>query len=279
MNKNSITYIWSKLVGSELSKPYANRVLNSVSIITIGLLSIVTFVNFSLNFTEPLYINFVLLLVAISVYYISRFRNQHKIGIVIFAFCSYAAVATNYFYNAGIKGPSIFTFFLTFQLIIALTKKKHHAVWAALHIGVAVIIMLVEFYKPELITDIYNSRKEQYIDIVSTYVICLFFIYLITIHLRNSYKKEKQLAEERANEIKKHLKEIEDQNKKLKDIAWLQSHKVRGQVATILGLSQLIDENKVDDDTSIEALKGIKHAAETLDSVVKDINEKTKAVE
>ncbi len=276
MSKTSVTYAWQKLVGNAKHKPYANRVLNSVTIITIGLLILITLVNLYLNLTAPLYINLVVLALAIFVYYISRFKNQHKAGIIIYAICSYIAVATNYFYNAGIKGPSIFTFFLTFQLIIALTKRSQHILWAFLHIGIATGVMLVEFYYPDLISDIYTSRRDQFVDVVSTYVVCLFFIYLITIHLRNSYSKEKRLAEERAEEIKKHLKEIEAQNEKLKEISWLQSHKVRGHVATILGLCQFIDEHHLVDETATDALKGIKDATNDLDDVVKEINELTK---
>lgn len=278
MPKTWVTNFWGKLVGSEVEKPYANRVLNSVSIITIALLIVVTLVNFFLELTGPLYVNFTILLVSVFIYYLSRFKNQHYIGIILFAICSYVAVGTNYFYNAGIKGPTIFTFFLTFQLIIAITKRSQHILWAILHIGVAVVIMLVEYYNPTVITDIYASRKDQYIDIVSTYVICLFFIYLITIHLRNSFAKEKKLADDRAAEIKAHLHCIESQNEKLKEISWLQSHKVRSQVATILGLCQFIDERNISDKTAVEALKGIKQATDELDKVVKDINEKAKEV-
>ncbi|MEZ5016820.1 MAG: hypothetical protein R2800_07195 [Flavipsychrobacter sp.] len=276
MNKSSVTYIWRKLVGDERVKPYANRIFNSVSLITIALLFLVTVVNLFMDFTGPLYINLTILIIAVFIYYLSRFRDKHYLGIIVFAICSYVAVGTNYFYNSGIKGPTIFTFFLTFQLIIALTKRSQHLLWAVLHIGVAVAVMLVEYYNPSIITDIYNTRKDQYVDIVSTYVLCLFFIYLITIHLRNSFAKEKRLADERANEIKTHLHRIENQNEKLKEISWLQSHKVRSQVATILGLCQFIDERNISDKTAVEALKGIKQATEELDKVVKEINEKTK---
>lgn len=74
-----------------------------------------------------------------------------------------------------------------------------------------------------------------------------------------------------------YVQKIQTQNQRLKDIAWIQSHKVRAPVASILGLVQLFNQEKPDDPINIEVLQGVAEAAGTLDEVIKEINAKTQA--
>lgn len=74
-----------------------------------------------------------------------------------------------------------------------------------------------------------------------------------------------------------YVQKIQVQNQRLKDIAWIQSHKVRAPVASILGLVQLFNQDKPDDPINIEVLQGVAEAAGTLDDVIKEINAKTQA--
>jgi len=64
------------------------------------------------------------------------------------------------------------------------------------------------------------------------------------------------------------IEEVERQNQKLKDIAWLQSHKVRSPVATILGLTQLVNKEDFADPGNQVLLDHIETAAITLDEVI-----------
>lgn len=276
---NANNNIWRKLVGSPQNISWENRMFNSVCVITAGLLSLIIAVNIKLELLGSLYINLGVLCILVFIYYLYRFKRQYRLGILLYAMSSYATVFVNYFYNGGIDGPTIFAFFLTFQLLIAISQRSLHILWTTLHITVALTLILIEYHSPSTIQVHYIDQEERFIDLISTYVICLFFIYVITIHLRNSYIKEKQLADQRSEEIKMHLKEIEEQNEKLKEIAWMQSHKVRGQVATILGLCQFVDEHKEEDPHTREVLQGIKTATQDLDVVIKEINELTKKAE
>lgn len=74
-----------------------------------------------------------------------------------------------------------------------------------------------------------------------------------------------------------YIHKIQTQNQRLKDIAWIQSHKVRAPVASILGLVQLFNREQADDPINQEVLDGVTEAANTLDSVIKEINAKTEA--
>lgn len=74
------------------------------------------------------------------------------------------------------------------------------------------------------------------------------------------------------------VQKIEDKNETLKQIAWMQSHEVRGPLATLLGLTELIE---ISDDINAEDTKvilgGIKDASASLDDIVRRIVKKADA--
>jgi PAS domain-containing protein len=75
-----------------------------------------------------------------------------------------------------------------------------------------------------------------------------------------------------------YIQKIQLQNQKLKDIAWIQSHKVRSPVATIMGLIQLFNKDEPEDPINQQVLEGIQEAAVNLDEVIKEINDKTETM-
>lgn len=68
-----------------------------------------------------------------------------------------------------------------------------------------------------------------------------------------------------------YINAIEEQNRKLREIAWTQSHIVRAPLARMIGLANLLDyENQVDEETN-QLLKYILSSAHELDDVIKSI--------
>lgn len=76
-----------------------------------------------------------------------------------------------------------------------------------------------------------------------------------------------------------YLQKIQTQNDTLREIAWVQSHDVRGPVASILGLAQLFNPHDPADPTNAEVLEGVMMAARQLDDVIKDIVAKAEVPE
>lgn len=72
-----------------------------------------------------------------------------------------------------------------------------------------------------------------------------------------------------------HLDMIEQQNRRLKEIAWIQSHEVRGPVASILGLIQLFNIDDPTDPFNKEILTNIKEATDKLDEITRRITNHT----
>ncbi len=75
----------------------------------------------------------------------------------------------------------------------------------------------------------------------------------------------------------KHLKSIEEQNKTLKEIAWMQSHVVRAPLARIMGIIHLINDSSVIEEKG-ELLKYILDSAIELDAIIKEIVNKSTTI-
>lgn len=72
-------------------------------------------------------------------------------------------------------------------------------------------------------------------------------------------------------EQKEYEQKIENQNKQLRKIAWMQSHEVRNHVANIMGIIPLIDRSKVKDAETLKMINCLYISAQGLDEVVKEI--------
>ena len=71
-----------------------------------------------------------------------------------------------------------------------------------------------------------------------------------------------------------HLRAIEEQNEKLKEISWMQSHIIRAPLTRILGLVDLVNTTSPDLDEIKQILEYLGHSAHELDKVIRDITEK-----
>lgn len=67
------------------------------------------------------------------------------------------------------------------------------------------------------------------------------------------------------------LEQIKIQNEKLRDIAWIQSHKVRGPVSSILGLIQLVNHANPADPDNAHILQMLTKATNDLDNVIREV--------
>jgi len=75
-----------------------------------------------------------------------------------------------------------------------------------------------------------------------------------------------------------YMNAIEEQNKKLKEIAWSQSHVVRAPVARLMGLIDLIKNGDIDQTEKDELLGDVLTSAEEIDGIIKDIVKKSQSV-
>lgn len=70
-------------------------------------------------------------------------------------------------------------------------------------------------------------------------------------------------------------KTIKNQNKQLKEIAWITAHELRKPVSTILGLIDLLNKEKMMDEKNLELIQYLNESTEELDQKVQEIVRKT----
>jgi PAS domain S-box-containing protein len=75
-------------------------------------------------------------------------------------------------------------------------------------------------------------------------------------------------------EREKYIKEIKDQNTKLREIAWIQSHVVRAPLCRIMGISNLLANPDCDEITKRELLEHLNQSTAELDDIIRDIIKK-----
>ena len=68
---------------------------------------------------------------------------------------------------------------------------------------------------------------------------------------------------------------IEKQNKRLKQIAWEQSHLVRAPLSRLMGIVDLIENGALEVSEKEELLSDILQSAKEMDATIKEISDKT----
>ncbi|TKC10417.1 PAS domain S-box protein [Pedobacter polaris] len=76
------------------------------------------------------------------------------------------------------------------------------------------------------------------------------------------------------SEYWRHMDEIEEQNRKLNEISWMQSHVARAPLARILSLVELLAHSK-DEQERLELMKYLKSSADELDQIITTIANQT----
>lgn len=76
-------------------------------------------------------------------------------------------------------------------------------------------------------------------------------------------------------EKRNYIRHIEEKNKKLEEIAQIQSHTVRSQIANILGVCEIFDFDNVSEEEKTELVRELGIATKKLDNITRDIVFKT----
>ncbi|PBQ32506.1 hypothetical protein CNR22_12225 [Sphingobacteriaceae bacterium] len=85
-------------------------------------------------------------------------------------------------------------------------------------------------------------------------------------------KKYEELLLKNSQEKESFIKELSQNNKDLQQFAYITSHNLRGPVASLMGLSNLLDNFKIEDPTLLQILEGIKKSTLRFDETIKDLN-------
>jgi len=100
-----------------------------------------------------------------------------------------------------------------------------------------------------------------------------FYVLLMTVVLYILIHREVSLQKFLYNRLEESQKKLLDQNKKLKEYAFVTSHHLRRPLANILALVQLFNPDNISDPNNRIAIENIKLSSEDLDKIIRQTNE------
>ncbi|WPQ60735.1 HAMP domain-containing sensor histidine kinase [Chitinophaga sancti] len=243
-----LSNLWEKLVGDPAAFSLENRAFNSISVITLALLTVLLPFNMWLGLTAVWIIVLVLLFLQVFFFWLSRFKGLYSVSMLAYVIVSYITLTATYYLNSGSHGPALLLFFLTFNLLIAFSPRNRHWIWASLHLLIPIALLTKEYLQPSWIADIYQSAQNRFIDLASSYFVTLTCTFLITNYLRNNYNREKKKAEDRADKIDIQNVNLEQLNQKKDKLFSIIAHDLQSPLNSIITTLHLIAEYELSQD-------------------------------
>lgn len=225
------------------------RGFHYVSLVTLSVLLIVLPFNIALGLYQVAAMVGVLILIQTLFYYLSRSGTRYYSSIIVaYAIVCYASMIFTYFHNAGINGPTPILFFLIFQLLVTCTPKGRHTIWAVLHFVIGITLFAIQYLRPDWVPNIYASEADRYIDMGFSFVLTVLYVYILTLHLRDSYNKERNTATRQAIRIGRQHNELEDLNQQKDKLFSIIAHDLRSPLNSIQSYLELLANKLLEDD-------------------------------
>lgn len=124
----------------------------------------------------------------------------------------------------------------------------------------------------------YNLKIQKQQAFTYSGFIGLVLVIVLTFFIYRNYTTQKKYNAILHKEKVQHLADIDAQKTVLTDIAYVQSHEIRGPISTIMGLVQIFNFDKPEDPMNKELLEGIYEVTQRLDQKVQEVVQKENAL-
>jgi two-component system, sensor histidine kinase and response regulator len=239
---------WKKCLGYPPDFSLEARIFNAICLVSAVCLFLNIFLNSLLGIFQLVFLMVAVFAISILCFYYSRFKMKLNSSIIIYMIATNILIVVNYKYNSGINGPTLLIFILTYFLTISIVPKKQYWIWITLNTVIVMALLVYEFQYPDAIINTYPDKQHRFIDIGYTYIISVFFIFMITTAVRKNYHTEKKLVEEKATE----LAYANDTMNKLFSIL---AHDLRSPLASIENFLDVLSSFKLSEDERLSMQK------------------------
>ena len=220
------------LIGAPGQFKLENQVFNAICVIAIIIVGYNVPFSYYTGLKVATAIFGILFLSFCITYYLARFKRQLKFSVIISSVMVLLMLGTNYFFNAGVRGPSLLSFTLAFFLIMIISPRKQYWLWSVLSLGTGLGLLFFEYKNPQDIQSTYTNDAAMFIDMASTYVINILVIFVGLYYLKTAYYKEKRSAEAKAQML-------ERMNHEKTKFFSIISHDLRSPLASIQSYMEL----------------------------------------
>ncbi|RYZ96634.1 MAG: HAMP domain-containing histidine kinase [Sphingobacteriaceae bacterium] len=231
----------SALIGKPTAYSLEARIFHAISVIALAGLFFNVFINYLVG--NPLLSRLMLagvLMVAVT-YYLSRFKGQFNISIIIFNLLSNILLIGNFCYNSGINGPTLIIFMLACFLNISVAPKKQYLYWIVLNVVIVLSLLVYQYNDTGNIIYSYPDDLSRYVNHAYFYVATAIILAVITTYIRQSYHGRKQLVEQKA-------RELEYANVTKNKLFSILAHDLRSPLSSIQNYLEILAEYRLDED-------------------------------
>ncbi len=233
MIKKRIKEIRDYIFAEDENFTLEHRILLSAIIVGILMSTIGGIINY---ITFPSLIVFIILLfisvLLIATYYFVRFKSIVKPFAIPVIIIGILGVSTIWILNGGINGSDIMPEFIILILGMIVVPYKTKKYILILFIVVNIVILLLQFYRPDLIIN-FPTKTDRWIDYIVTLIFSSYFIYLIIRFVHKNYTLERLKAEK--SEIK--LRQLNADKDRFISIL---GHDLKNPFNSILGFSDVL---------------------------------------
>jgi len=212
-----------------------HRFLNG-SLILGGLSAVSSFIfNVALNLGSYLQLLTVITSVLLfSLYYFTRIRNKFLVPLYILSLTVLILLSLLWLANAGSEGPVTYIYFAILAFFIFVHAGVARIIMLSILILNLLVLSFIEKWFPQLVIP-YADQSIRTIDHYSVLIPSILIIYFVVSYARSNLLEEKKKAES------------SDQLKS----AFLanMSHEIRTPMNSILGFSQLLEDDSLDKET------------------------------
>jgi signal transduction histidine kinase len=255
---------WAKIVGHAPGFSLEARIFNAICLTSAVQLFLTMFFNVLLGIPQLVVLMGAVFVTAVLCYYFSRFKMMLNGSIIAYMIVLNVLMVVNFKYNSGINGPSLLIFIFSYFLIVSIVPKKQYWFWATLNLVIVATLLFVEYKYPGTIINTYSDNKSRFADIGYTYVFVAFFIFMIATHIRASYHTERELVEQKANE----LEEANDTKNKLFSIL---AHDLRSPLASIQNYLEILMEFKLDEEERIAISRDLLNSTQNTQQMLSNL--------
>lgn len=188
----------------------------------------------------------------VAMYYLSYYKRKAGLAIRLLCFVSHIAFGVNYFYSSGIDGPSYMFFALNFLMIVAIIPKEEFKIWVPLNLLLFFTVMIVEFFYPQYVLNIYNQVPLKLLNFSVTYVVLVVVIYFAINFIRKNYEIERFLVVEKNKAIEHQKLELERLNSEKDKLFSIVSHDLRHPLSSIQGYLELLEDGDLTDEEQVD---------------------------
>jgi len=270
LKKDPFAWAVNYLVGEHSAITLEGRIFHSVCIIELLIIGIDIPFNYWIGLPQVSALMLVVFCFLLLIYYFSRFKNQPRIGIILFQIFNCILLVANYYYNSGINGTSYTILLLSFFLSVTIVPQKQYRIWLPVNVLLMLGLLWTEHYNPGWTKNTYVKTFSRYLDFTYIYIITIALISLVMAYIRNAYKREHQAVAQKAEAL-----ELSNQTKnKLLSIL---AHDLKEPLNSIQGFLELLAEYNLAETEKISIEKQLLQLTKDTSHMLSNVLSWTKA--